>query len=78
MSERSVLDTVDAYAVEPEDYVRFTDGTEAHEGIVLAIEDHGDAITLVLSDDLEGDTIEYQIEALAQVEILGYDMAEVA
>jgi hypothetical protein len=78
MSDRSVLDTVDAYAVEPQDYVRFTDGTEFHEGTVLAVEDHGDAITLTLSDDLEGDTIEYEIEALAQVEILGFDMAEVA
>jgi hypothetical protein len=78
MSDRSVLDTVDAYAVEPEDYVRFTDDDGGHEGIVLAIEDHGDAVTLVLSDDLEGDTIEYRIEALSQVQILGYDMAEVA
>ncbi|AVD99399.1 hypothetical protein SEA_BILLNYE_228 [Streptomyces phage BillNye] len=78
MSDRSVLDTVDAYAVEPEDYVRFVDSEGVHEGIVLAIEDHGDAITLVLSDDLEGDTIDYQIEALSQVEILGFDVLEVA
>ncbi len=78
MSDRSVLDIVDAYAVEPQDYVRFTDGTDTHEGTVLAVEDHGDAITLVLSDDLEGDTIAYDIEALTQVEILGYDLAEVA
>jgi hypothetical protein len=78
MSDRSVLDTVDAYVIEPQDYVRFTEGTETHEGTVLAVEDHGDAITLVLSDDLEGDTISYRIEALSQVQILGYDMAEVA
>jgi hypothetical protein len=78
MSDRSVLDTVDAYAIEPHDYVRFTDGDEFHEGTVLAVEDHGDAITVVLVDDLEGDTIECRIEALAQVEILGFDVLEVA
>ncbi len=78
MSDRSVLDMVDAYAVEAQDYVRFTDSEGTHEGVVLAVEDRGDAVTLVLSDDLEGDTIPYDIEALEQVEILGFDVLEVA
>jgi hypothetical protein len=78
MSDRSVLDIVDAYVVEAQDYVRFTDDEGTHEGIVLAVEDRGDAITLVLSDDLEGDTVSYELEALNQVQILGYEMAEVA
>jgi hypothetical protein len=78
MSDRSVVDTVDAFAVEPQDYVRFTDGTEVHEGAVLAVEDRGDTVTLVLSDDLEGDTIAYDVDALTQVEILGYVSLEVA
>jgi len=78
MSDRSVVDTVDAFAVEAQDYVRFMDGTEVHEGAVLAVEDRGDTITLVLSDDLEGDTITYELEALTQVEILGYVSLEVA
>ncbi|QIN94199.1 hypothetical protein PP459_gp034 [Streptomyces phage Wakanda] len=80
MSDRSRVDTVDAFAVEPQDYVRFTDGTGVHEGAVLAVEDRGDTVTLVLSDDLEGDTIAYELEALAQVDILGFvsELEEVA
>jgi hypothetical protein len=72
MSERSCIDTVDAYAVEPQDYVRFPYGMETREGSVLAVEDHGDTVTLVLSDDLEGDTIAYDVPALSSVEILSY------
>lgn len=80
MSDRSVLDTVDAFAVEPQDYVRFQDGPEVHEGAVLAVEDRGDTILLVLSDDLEGDTVAYEVEALAQIQLLGFadELEEVA
>jgi len=80
MSDRSVVDTVDAFVVEAQDYVRFTDGTEVHEGAVLAVEDRGDTILLVLSDDLEGDTIAYEVEALAQIQLLGFtnELEEVA
>lgn len=79
MSDRSVVDTVDAYAVEPQDYVRFSDlEGESREGFVLAVEDRGDMVTLVLDDAIDGDTLSYELEALTQVEILAYDMAEVA
>lgn len=78
MSDRSVIDSIDAYVVEPQDYVRFCDDTGTHEGVVLSVEDRGDAVTLVLSDDLEGDTIEYEMEALTQVEILSFVSLEVA
>lgn len=73
-----ILDTIDAYAVEAQDYVRFVYGLETREGTVLAVEDHGDTITLILSDDLEGDTVSYDVSALSPVEILGYFSEQVA
>jgi len=78
MSDRSVLDTVSAFAVEAQDCIRFVDDTGIHEGTALAVEDRGDTVKLVLSDDLEGDTITYDVDALTQVEILGYELEEVA
>jgi len=78
MSDRSVVDTIDAFAVEAQDYVRFvSEGTE-HEGFVLSVDDNGDTVTLVLSDDLEGDTVSYEVGALDPIEILSYVSLEVA
>lgn len=77
-TDRTVIDSVDAHEVEPQDYVRFMDDGSVREGCVLDVLDGGESVVLVLSDDDEGDTVEYEVSAFLPVSLLAYEVLEVA
>lgn len=70
--EMSVVDTLAPYQVEPEDYVRFFSDGALHFGMVLNVEDNGDTFIITLSDDVEGDTVAYEVDLDLKIGLLAH------
>jgi hypothetical protein len=71
-SDMIPVDELSPSQVEAEDYIRFELDGEEHEGVVLAIEDNGDTFTVTLSDDVEGDSVDYVIDSDTDISLMMY------
>lgn len=75
--EMTVADTLQPYQVEVNDYVRFFSDGALHFGVVLDIEDNGDTFVITLSDDVEGETVQYEVDIKTDVSLLVHEAVAV-
>jgi hypothetical protein len=68
--EMTIADTLDPSQVEPNDYVRFYSDGAIRIGTVLDIEDNGNTFVITLSDDVEGEAVEYEVNMKTSVSLL--------
>jgi len=71
------VDVLSTFQVEPQDYVQFQTSDGIHSGMVLDVEDNGDTFTITLSDDEEGDSVPYMVNADAKILLLAYESVAV-
>lgn len=71
-SDMIMVDELSPSQIEIEDYIRFELDGEEREGVVLNVEDNGDTFTVTLSDDVEGDSVDYVIDSDADISLMMY------
>lgn len=71
-SDMIMVDELSPSQIEIEDYIRFELDGEEREGVVLNIEDNGDTFTVTLSDDVEGDSVDYVIDSDTDISLMMY------
>lgn len=76
-SDMVAADTLYPTQVEDADYIKFTLDGKTHEGAVLNIEDNGATFTITLSDENEGDAIQYVVDADTDIYLMMYDTVAV-
>jgi hypothetical protein len=69
-SELIAYDSVEAWQVLEDDYIRFVYDGETHEGLVLNVEDYGQFVEINLRDEVEGDKINYVVVHELEVELM--------
>lgn len=71
-SDMIMVDELSPSQIEIEDYIRFELDGEEREGVVLNVEDNGDTFTVTLSDDVEGDSVDYVIDSDTDISLMMY------
>lgn len=75
--EMSVIDILEPFQVEENDYVRFFHDDVLHFGKVISIEDNGDSFSIRLFDDVEGDDVTYEIPLDIRIGLLSHEVVAI-
>ena len=75
--EMAVVDILEPFQVEENDYVRFFHDDVLHFGKVISIEDNGDSFSIRLSDDVEGDDVTYEIPLDVRIGLLSHEVVAI-